>query len=220
VSLALVAASGLAASQGKSSMSLEQALNHLDEQARDFHSLSADVERTKVTVVVNDRSTESGTILVHGEKLRLDLKTPDARTILRTGDSLFIYNPKLNRVEEYNLGKYKAFADQYLLLGFGTPGHELKKAYLVTLLGEPVLDGKKVVELELTPKSEAVRNQISKIELWFDEASWLPVQQQFFETGSDDYFIIRYANIVRNAKIGESEFKPHWKGVEKIKPQG
>ncbi len=201
-------------------MSLEQALNHLDEQARDFHSLSADVERTKVTVVVNDRSTESGTILVHGEKLRLDLKTPDARTILRTGDSLFIYNPKLNRVEEYNLGKYKAFADQYLLLGFGTPGHELKKAYLVTLLGEPVLDGKKVVELELTPKSEAVRNQISKIELWFDEASWLPVQQQFFETGSDDYFIIRYANIVRNAKIGESEFKPHWKGVEKIKPQG
>jgi outer membrane lipoprotein-sorting protein len=220
VCLALVAVSGLAASQGKSTMSLEQALNHLDEQARDFHSLSADVERTKVTVVVNDRSTESGTILVHGEKMRLDLKTPDARTILRTGDSLFIFNPKLNRVEEYNLGKYKAFADQYLLLGFGTPGHELKKAYLVTLLGEPVLDGKKVVELELTPKSEAVRNQISKIELWFDEASWLPVQQQFFETGSEDYFIIRYANIVRNAKIGESEFKPHWKGVEKIKPQG
>ena len=221
VCLVLAAALGLAGTQGRSSFTLEQVLTRLDEQARDFRSLSADVERTKVTVVVNDRSTESGTILVRGDKMRLELKTPDPRTILRTGDSFFIFNPKLNRVEEYNLGKYKAFADQYLLLGFGTPGHELKKGYLVTLLGEPQLDGKKVAELELTPKSEAVRNQISKIELWYDESNWLPVQQQFFETGSEDYFIIRYSNKVRNPRIDESEFKPHWpKGVEKIKPQG
>jgi len=220
VSSVFVLASGVAASQEHPSISLEQALNHLDASARDFHSLSADVERTKVTVVVDDKSTESGTIIVRGEKMRLDLKEPDPRTILRTGDSLFIYNPKLNRVEEYNLGKYKAFADQYLLLGFGTPGHELKKGYLVTMRGEPVLEGKKVIELELTPKSEAVRNQISKIELWFDEATWLPVQQQFFETGSEDYFIIRYTKIVRNAPIDEGEFKPHWKGAEKVKPQG
>jgi len=221
VCLALALPGGAAATQSHSSMSLEQALNHLDAAARDFQSLSADVERTKVTVVVNDKSTESGTIVVHGEKMRLELKDPDKRTILRTGDSLFIYNPGLNRVEEYNLGKYKAFADQYLLLGFGTPGHELKKGYLVTLLGEPTLDGKKVLELELTPKSEAMRNQISKIELWFDESSWLPAQQQFFETGSEDYFIIRYSNIVRNGRIDDALFKPHWpKGAEKIKPQG
>ncbi len=219
VCLALAAACGFA-SQGRSSVTLEQALTRLDDQSRTFRGLSANVERTKVTVVVNDHSTETGTILVRGEKMRLELKEPDPRTILRTGDSLFIFNPKLNRVEEYNLGKYKAFADQYLLLGFGMPGHELKKGYLISLRGEPDLDGKKVLELELTPKSEAVRNQISKILLWFDETTWLPVQQQFFESGSEDYFIIRYSNIVRNAPIDESEFKPHWpKGAEKIKPQ-
>ncbi|MFZ0881579.1 MAG: outer membrane lipoprotein-sorting protein [Candidatus Acidiferrales bacterium] len=217
---AMIAVAGVAAPQ-KHSASLERVLEQLDDQARDFHGLSADVERTKVTVVVNDKSTESGTILVHGDKMRLELKNPDERTILRTGDSLFIFNPKLNRVEEFNLGKYKAFADQYLLLGFGTPGRELKKGYLVTLLGEPVIDGKKVAELELTPKSEAMRDQISKILLWIDETTWLPVQQQFFETGSEDYFIVKYTNIVRNPQINESEFKPHWpKGAEKIKPQG
>ncbi|MFZ0634731.1 MAG: outer membrane lipoprotein-sorting protein [Candidatus Acidiferrales bacterium] len=217
---AMIAVAGVAAPQ-KHSASLERVLEQLDDQARDFHGLSADVERTKVTVVVNDKSTESGTILVHGDKMRLELKNPDERTILRTGDSLFIFNPKLNRVEEFNLGKYKAFADQYLLLGFGTPGRELKKGYLVTLLGEPVIDGKKVAELELTPKSEAMRDQISKIQLWIDETTWLPVQQQFFETGSEDYFIVKYTNIVRNPQINESEFKPHWpKGAEKIKPQG
>ena len=217
---AMIAVAGVAAPQ-KHSASLERVLEQLDDQARDFHGLSADVERTKVTVVVNDKSTESGTILVHGDKMRLELKNPDERTILRTGDSLFIFNPKLNRVEEFNLGKYKAFADQYLLLGFGTPGRELKKGYLVTLLGEPVIDGEKVAELELTPKSEAMRDQISKIQLWIDETTWLPVQQQFFETGSEDYFIVKYTNIVRNPQINESEFKPHWpKGAEKIKPQG
>jgi outer membrane lipoprotein-sorting protein len=216
-----LAGAGAAALQGRGAMSLESALDQLDTQAHGFHSLAADVERTKVTVVVNDRSTETGSILVHGDHMRMDIKAPDPRTILRTGDSFFIYNPKLNRVEEYNLGKYKAFADQYLLLGFGTPGHELKKGYLVTMRGEPTLDGKKTCELELTPKSEAMRNQISKIQLWFDESSWLPVQQQFFETGSDDYFVIRYSNIVRNPKIDENEFKPHWpKGADKIKPVG
>ena len=167
---ACLAGAGVAALQGHTGLSLESALDQLDTQAHGFHSLAADVERTKVTVVVNDRSTETGSILVHGDHMRMEIKAPDARTILRTGDSFFIFNPKLNRVEEYNLGKYKAFADQYLLLGFGTPGHELKKGYLVTLRGEPTLDGKKTCELELTPKSEAMRNQISKIQLWFDEA--------------------------------------------------
>jgi outer membrane lipoprotein-sorting protein len=47
------------------------------------------------------------------------------------------------------------------------------------------------------------------------------VQQQFYETGSGDYSIVRYSNIVKNPRIQESVFKPHWpKGTEKIKPQG
>jgi outer membrane lipoprotein-sorting protein len=140
---------------------------------------------------------------------------------LRTGDNIYIYNPGLKRVEEYSLGKNRALFDQYLLLGFGTQGKELQKRYLVTLLGEPVLDDKKTAEIELTPKSEQVRNNFSKIQIWFDESSWLPVQQQFFETGSGDYFIIRYSKIARNPDLGDARFKPHWpKGTQKIKPQG
>jgi len=149
------------------------------------------------------------------------MKPPDARTILRTGDNLYIYTPGLKRVEEYNLGKNRNLVDQFLLLGFGTSGKELQKSYLVTVLGEPELDDKKTIELELTPKSQDFRNQISKIQIWFDESNWLPVQQQFFETGSGDYFIIRYSNIVRNPGFGKSQFEPHWpKDTEKIKPQG
>jgi outer membrane lipoprotein-sorting protein len=207
--------------QGHGAWTLDGVLRQLDEQAKGFHSLSADIERTKVTVVVNDRSTETGSLLVRGDKMLIEMKPPNERKILRTGDNLYVYTPGLKRVEEYNLAKHRALIDQFLLLGFGTSGRELQKAYLVTLLGETSLDEKKTVEIELTPKSEAVRNQISKIQIWLDESSWLPLQQQFNETGSGDYFIIRCSKIIRNPSISDAEFKPHWpKGTEKVKPQG
>jgi outer membrane lipoprotein-sorting protein len=193
----------------------------MDAQAASFHSLTADLERTKVTVVVNDKSIESGKISVRSDdKMRIDVTQPDARTILRDGDNFYIYNPKIHRVEEYNLGKKKSVVDQFLLLGFGTSGSSLKQSYTVTLAGEDTVENRKALLLELLPITDDVRKQLSKIQLWLDETSWLPVQQQFFETGSGDYFIIRYRNINRNVRIPDSEFKPHWpRGTAKIQPQ-
>jgi outer membrane lipoprotein-sorting protein len=180
------------------------------------------LERTKVTVVVNDKSTESGKIVVRSDdKMRIELTQPDPRTILRDGDNFYIYNPKIHRVEEYNLGKRKSVVDQFLLLGFGTSGKSLKESYSITLQGEDTLDGRKVVLLELLPKTDEVKKQLSKIHLWLDESTWLPAQQQFFETGSGDYFTIRYKNVSRNVRINDSEFKPHWPhGTTKVQPQG
>ncbi len=207
--------------QNRAPLTLEGVLSQLDSQARRFQGLSADVERTKVTVVVNDKSTSTGTILLHGDKMLLQMKPPDARTILRTGDSLFVYTPGLKRVEEYNLGKNRALVDEFMLLGFGTGGKQLQESYQASLGGEPTLDDKKTVELELIPKARGVKNQFSKIQIWFDPSTWIAVQQQFYETGSGDYSIVRYSNIVKNPQIQDSEFKPHWpKGTEKIKPQG
>ncbi len=222
---ALAAASLFSTIQGSTSpqtnWTLDNVLKQLDTQAASFQSLSADLERTKVTVVVNDKSTESGQIFVRSEgKMRIEVTQPDARTILRDGDNFYIYNPKIHRVEEYNLGKKKSVVDQFLLLGFGTSGSSLKESYSVTLQGEETLDNRKVLLLELLPKTDEVRKQLSKIQLWLDESTWLPVQQQFFETGSGDYFIIRYRNMNRNVRIPDNEFKPHWPhGTTRVQPQ-
>jgi len=212
----------ISAGPNQSAWTIDAVLKQLDAAAKEFRSLIADLERTKVTVVVNDRSTETGQILVrHDDKMRIELKQPDPRTILRDGNALYVFNPKIKRVEQYDLGKHRALVDQFLLLGFGTSGSDLKKSYLVTVLGEETLDKQKVVLLELTPRSDEVRSQVSKIHLWMDESTWLPAQQKFFETGSGDYFIIRYTNLVRNIKIPDSRFKPRWpRGTSKIKPQG
>ncbi len=217
----LLAALGVAfAEQSHASWTLGTVLRNMDSEARDFHSLTANIERTKVTVVVNDKSTETGRLAIRGDNMRIDLVEPDTRTILRSGNNLYIYNPKLSRVEEYDLGKNRALVDQFLLLGFGTSGHELEKNYQIALVDEEALDTRKVVLLELTPKSDKVRDQISKIQIWLDESDWLPVQQKFFETGTKDYFIIHYTNVVRNPKIRDTHFKPHWpKGTTKVRPQ-
>jgi outer membrane lipoprotein-sorting protein len=222
----LLAAASLAVSPSghaaQPALTVEAVLKQLDRAARIFESLTAEVERTKVTVVVDDRSTESGQIQVRrDDKMRIELTAPDPRTILRDGDHLFVYTPKMRRVEEYDLSRHRDLVDQFLLLGFGTSAESLKKGYLITVEGEETIGTQKVVRLELTPKSGDVRNQISKIELWLDEATWLPAQQKFYETGTEDYFIIRYTNVARNLSLPDSRFKPRWpSGVTRVKPQG
>ncbi|HXY26049.1 MAG TPA: outer membrane lipoprotein-sorting protein [Candidatus Acidoferrum sp.] len=201
---------------------IEGVLGMMDRSAQDFHTLTADIEHVKYTAVVKDTSTETGHIFVRkDEKMRIEFVNPDPRTILRLGESLFLFNPKINRVEEYDLGKNKALVDQYVRLGFGTREDDLKKSYLVSVVGEEELDKKKTVVLELTPKSEQVRNQILKIQMWVDESSWLPIQQKFFEAGSGDYFLFHYINAMKNLKIADAKFKQDWpKNVTRVKPRG
>jgi outer membrane lipoprotein-sorting protein len=210
------------AAQTSQRWTAEGVLAMMDKSARDFHSLTADIQRVKYTAVVNDTSTETGQMWIRkDEKMRIEITKPDPRTILRSGDSLFIFNPKINRVEEYDLGKNRAMVDQYLLLGFGTRTDNLKKSYLVSVDGEDQFDGRKVVVIELTPKSDQVRAQITRIQMWIDEASWLPVQLKFYEAASGDYLILHYMNLMKNLKISEPKFKQDWpKGVNRIKPRG
>ncbi len=220
--LCFASAVRMRAAQTGTAWTIEGVLAMMDKSAQDFHTLTADLEHAKYTAVVQDTSVETGHIFVRrDEKMRIEITKPDVRTILRLGDSLFLYNPKINRVEEYDLGKNRAMVDQYVLLGFGTKSENLKKSYLVSVVGEEELDHKKTVVLELTPKSEQIRNQIMKIRMWIDEASWLPIQQKFFEAGSGDYFLFHYTNEMKNLKIREAKFKQDWpKNVNRVKPRG
>jgi len=221
--LALIALATALTAQPPQKWSADSVLALMDSSARDFHTLSASIEHIKYTAVVDDTSKESGQIWIRkkDEHMRIEFAKPSTRTILRSGESLFLYNPKINRVEEYNLTKYHSLVDQYVLLGFGTRSENVKKSYLVAFNGEQDFDGKKTVVLELTPKSDEVRAQISKVQIWVDESSWLPVQQKFFEAGSADYLIFHYSDMKKNLKLEDSKFKPDWpKNVTKVKPRG
>jgi outer membrane lipoprotein-sorting protein len=152
--------------------------------------------------------------------MRIDFTKPDPRVILRTGDALFVYTPKINRVEEYNLGKNRSLVDQYVLLGFGTKSQSMQRSYDIALSGEEEVEQHKALLLDLTPKSEEVKKQITKIQMWIDSSSWLPIQQKFFEAGSGDYFLFKYSNMMKNLKISDAKFKPDWpKNATRVKPR-
>ena len=60
--------------------------------------------------------------------------------------------------------------------------------------------------LELTPRKESLASQLTKIQMWVSEESWLPAQQQFFEPGGD-YLIARYSAVKVNLRIPSSTFE-------------
>jgi outer membrane lipoprotein-sorting protein len=216
----LACAQQLGAKQNGAQATTASVLAMMDKSASDFRSLTADLENTKYTDVVKDTSTETGRIYVRrDQKMRIEITKPDPRTILRTGDSLFMYTPKIKRVEEFDLGKNRAMVDQYVLLGFGTKSQNLQRSYDVKLVNEEELDGRRTFLLELTPKSDDVRKKITKIEMWIDGSSWLPAQQKFYEAGSADYIEFHYSNVMKNLKIADSRFKQDWpKDANRVKP--
>ncbi len=217
----LACARELGADQTTGRWTSDSVLAMMDKSAADFRSLTADLQHIKYTDVVKDTSTETGQIFVRrDQKMRIEITKPDPRTILRTGDSLYVFAPKINRVEEYDLGKNRAMVDQYVLLGFGTKSDDVLKSYNVSLTDEEELDQRKTLVLELTPKSEDIRRQITKIDMWIDEASWLPIQQKFFEAAAGDYFLFHYTDMKKNLKISDSKFKQDWpKDVNRVKPR-
>jgi outer membrane lipoprotein-sorting protein len=219
---ALICLSPTLHAQAPQKWTADSVLAMVDAAARDFRTLTANVEHTKYTEVVQDSSVESGQMWLRkkDERMRIEFSKPDPRTILRSGESLFIYTPKINRVEEYNLGKNRALVDQYLELGFGMRSENIKRSYQVAFAGEQDLDGRKTLLLELTPNSDEMRAQISKVQVWIDESSWLPAQQKFLEANSGDYLLIHYSDIKKNLKIDESRFKADWpKNATKVRPR-
>ena len=121
-------------------------------------------------------------------------------------------------MESDPLSKHKERMEPFARLGFTTTGKELKDDYLVTLLGEDRIGERRVVGVELTPKSEKVRQTVGNIRLWIDQASWMPVRQEIAHVSSGETLTIDYTGMARNLNLNPDLFKDKWpKGTQKIR---
>jgi outer membrane lipoprotein-sorting protein len=198
---------------------LTEILSHMNESAKRLKTVSASLEYTKVTVLVDDKSTEIGRLLFRKGKnsdILIDITKPDAKTILFRKNRAEIFYPRVNQIQEYDLEEKSSLVEQFFLLGFGTDTDRLKKDYDLKFLKEENLDGDTTVVLELTPRSEETLAQISTINLWVSEESWLPVQQKFLQPGGD-YFIARYTNVKVNRAIPSSAFQISANDAKRVK---
>ena len=181
----------------------------MNEAGKRLKTLSANLEYTKVTVLVNDRSTEAGRLFYHKGKtpeIRIEMEQPESKVVLFKKNKAEIYLPKINQIQEYSLEQKSGLVEEFLVLGFGAETGELKKSYTITYLKEEDLGGDTTAVLQLIPRKESLASQLTKIQMWVSEDSWVPAQEEFFEPGGD-YLIARYKAIKVNLRLPPSTFE-------------
>jgi outer membrane lipoprotein-sorting protein len=199
-------------------------LAKMDEAAPKFAGMFADLTRVSYTKVIDDKAVESGTILLRKQGPRsmqvlIDFKKPDPKMVAFGGSKAEIYYPKLEVVQEYDLGKRSDLVEQFTLAGFGTTGKELKANYEVRYVGEETVAGQKAHRLELVPLSKSRKENYEKLELWVAENGAYPVQQKLIRP-SGDYELFTYSNVKLNPSIGDDALKLKLpKGVKREHPQ-
>jgi outer membrane lipoprotein-sorting protein len=192
----------LAAALPVSAETAPDVLARMDGEAPTFHQITAKLKKTEFTEVLNDTTVETGNMWLQRTKrglvMRTEFTTPkNQRAVGVEGNRAEIYYPNINTAQIYDLGKFGSLVDQFLVLGFGSSGTEIAKRYTVTFGGEETVGGQKTSRLELIPKSEKVRGQFDRIELWIPLKAGHPVQQRLNQPNGN-YYLFTYTDIKLN----------------------
>ena len=191
--------------QGK--YTLDEVFAKIDEVQKTFKSVAADIERTHVTVLVNDKDVSFGKFYYtrRGKepRLKLELLSPTMQYLLIDKGKLQLYTPKLKQVQEAAITGHQDKVELFMSLGFGQSSQELKSNFDVAVAPDEVIDAKKTSVLELKPKNSGIPFKI--IRMWMDQDKWLAVQIRTTESGGD-YGIFKFSNLKMNSGFSESVF--------------
>ncbi len=198
---------------------LETALKQMDDAAAKFRTTEANFTWTQYNKVIDDvTETQQGKIYFrragNETQMAAEIMQPSAKLVIFSDGKIQIYQPRLDQVDIYDAGAHRDEFESFLVLGFGGSGQDMLKSFEVTYGGTEKIDGIDTAKLDLTPKSEKVRQHFAHIILWIDPQRGLSVQQQLFET-SGDYRVAKYSGIQVNQKIPEDKFKLKTSGKTK-----
>lgn len=206
--------------QETTNAALDAVLKRMDSAAAHFTSAQAEFEWDRYEKVIDEvDDVQTGVIYFHRSgnavEMMVDIRKdgPSAnelklqpKYVLFGEDKIQLYEPGINRLTIYNLGKNSSDFETYLVLGFGASGQDLVRQFDVTYLGPKTVEGVSTVELQLVPKSEKVRNNFKQIFLWIDQGRGVSVQQQLV-TPQGDYRMAKYSNIRLNEPIKSDVFQ-------------
>jgi outer membrane lipoprotein-sorting protein len=225
VILAIALCCALSPSGGQAD-SLDQMLSQMDQNAAAFKSMTAHFVQDSHIGALKGEPDQIGTGTTSMKRTKKEVRVlfvfdkPDPKSVAFSGAKLEIYTPKNQQVEEHDVGKYRDFVQQYLLIGFGASGQDLKAAYAIRPLGNDTVSGQKALLVELISKDKQVVKQVPKIELWLseDKDKGYPLQQKAYQTAGD-FTMITYSDIRINPSLPDSAFKLNLpRSVKRIYP--
>lgn len=214
---------------------LDAVLKKMDAVAANFRSTQAEFEWDNYQRVIDEiDEIDTGTIYYrrNGKQIEMMAEVKKAgssltslklepKYVLFAGGKIRMYQPKIDQVTEFDLGKNRSDLEGYIVLGFGGSGQDLQKAFDVTYVGPETINGIATAKLQLIPKSEKVRNTYKQIFLWIDLDRGISVQQQLIQP-QGDYRLAKYSNIqVDGKKIPDEVFRLHTTSkTQTIVPKG
>ena len=195
---------------------IKSAVTQLDRQGADFNSALADVAVDWSAAPSADADQLAGGRFFINKNGDFRLEHAGG-VILRQGGTVQYFRSAAATVSDYRLGRHKERLESYLALGFGLTGKDFNDAYLVTYIGEEKSAERRLLGLELTPKRESDRAIISKIDLWVDQASWLPARQVISQAAGGAKVTLTYTGIARNLKLNPELFQSNWpRGTKRV----
>ena len=213
---------------------LEAVLRKMDSVAANFRSAQAEFEWQNYQRAIDEIvDVQTGNIYYRrvGKDIEMMAVVKKAGTsastlkaepkyVLFSEGKVRMYEPKIEQVTVYDLGKEKADLESYVVLGFGGSGQDLQKTFDVSYAGTENINGVNAAKLELIPKSERVKRNYNRMILWIDPDKGVSLQQEFF-TPQGDYRLCKYSALKMNEKIPDDVFRIKTTSKTKtISPQG
>jgi outer membrane lipoprotein-sorting protein len=190
---------------------MDRAIRQLDRQGSDLESVLSEVDVEWAGIAEDPDRIRSGRIYINARgEFRISVDQPKTRVILMKGNTVYHYDKEAARVDEYSLSRHKNRLEPYVPIGFTTTGKELEKDFLITFIGEEVIGDRRTLGLELTPESNRMREVVAKIQIWFDEASWLPARQVIMQAGGGATMTVDYRGTARNLTLNPDLFDDDW----------
>jgi outer membrane lipoprotein-sorting protein len=184
-------------------------LARMDKAASGFKNMTARATYVTHTNVINDDSTETGTVIMQklapGEVRGLiNFLGQDQRDVSIANRKVRVYYPKINTVQEFDLGKDGEQLDQFLMIGFGISGTALAKDYDVSVVGTETVkgfEGIQTIRLQMIPRTGEALKYVTRLELWIPQTGDpYPLQEKISEP-SGDYRRITYTEIKTNQPL-------------------
>jgi hypothetical protein len=209
--------------------SLDAVLSRMDQAAKPFRSLEANVHKTDYQDVFKETTEEDATFKMMkyaktGVVLLAEFNGINKRTVRIAGHEIKMYHPKANSVDVYDTRKFTKSADLLFLVGFGDSKAEIQKTYNVALGASETIGGIKTTRIDLTPKSAEAKKLFNMIQLWIPEDKGNPIREKLISgKESKDYTLFQFSNMkirtVSDPALPESDFELKLpKDVKTFKP--
>ena len=187
---------------------LDEALTQIERQAEDFETFMA---RASVVSTSSD-GTESRTVgtgfIRKDGMMRYDEDDSSVKRLVDR-DKVMIHDAAAKTVQEYRFRDHADRLEPFIRLGFSTTGKDLRDNYLITILKEEAIGESRTLQMELTPKKDEDRARIRNVQLWIDQASWLPKRQEINATDGAS-LTLTYEGMARNLNLRPELFSDNW----------